>query len=127
MKVVTLLASSLVVLLTACIAGKPKSIKKKLVGSWVCTHSETDYHKRSFQLLFYKDDTFYWYLKDWKPKPYARGTFKIDDSSNVNLKFNDNGEQLTFIIKTLKHRVLEIEYNGHLITFKRIVALKTLP
>ncbi len=125
MRIVNFLALTTAVLLTACI-GKPKSIKKKLVGSWVCTQSDMDFHSRSLQLLFYKNDTFYWYLKERKPTPYARGIYEVE-KSKVNFRFNDTGEQIVFKIVKLQTRLLEVEYNGNLVTFKKIAALKTLP
>lgn len=59
-------------------------------------------------------------------RPYARGTYQVE-KSKVNFRFNDTGEQIVFKIVKLQTRLLEVEYNGDLVIFKKIAALKTLP
>jgi hypothetical protein len=95
------------------------SLKEQLTGSWVCISQDTEYANRAFQLLFYKDYKFYYYIKKRLPNPYARGTFEISDSV-ITLTFGDTNEKQLMTITSITPKHLCVAYNNTQLTFRRM-------
>lgn len=127
MKAVVYIIPVVAVLLIAGWMLRPKTVKHRLQGSWICIRSEADFKNRAFQLLFYKNDTFYFYLKGRDPKPYARGEFSLDEDGMIILNFKDTGTTEQFKVIEIGSKRMRLEQDGKSSDFRRVAGLKTLP
>ncbi len=127
MKLFLLIGLVVITTLSTFLICKPKSVKQKLYGYWWGKISDAEYGSNTFLLVFYKDDTFYWYLRGRVPKSAANGTFTLTDTKKISFQFSDTNEESVFIIKKFKSKILEVDYNGRIITFRRTIAFKKPP
>jgi hypothetical protein len=124
MKIITILLPVTLIAMAFVWFVKPRSLKNSITGCWACMATDTEYANRSFQLLFYKDDKFYYYLKERLPTPSARGNFEINDSV-ITLIFSDTNEKQTMTVRGVAPKRLSVTYNNTQLTFRRMQALKT--
>lgn len=127
MKILSLMIIVIIATLSTFLICKPKSIKQKLYGYWMSTVLDAEYGSKIFLLVFYENDTFYWYFKGRVPKSAANGTFTLIDTTKISFQFSDTNQESVFIIKKFKSKILEVDYNGRIIIFRRSTAFKKPP